>query len=130
MENFPLKKETYAIIGVCMEVQRTLGFGFSEVIYKDAMEVEFISNNVLYQREEELSVTYKSKTLQHRFFADFTCYNLLVIEVKSSDKGIADDHVAQTLNYLRVSGYTIGLIINFGKRRLEYKRLISNSAEQ
>ena len=72
MDNFPLKKETYQIIGVCMEVQRTLGYGFLEAVYKDAMEIEFGANNFLYCREEELSVNYKGKKLQHRFFADFS----------------------------------------------------------
>lgn len=126
MDNFPLKNETYEIIGVCMEVQRTLGFGFSEVIYKDAMEMEFITNKLFYRREDELSVIYKGKKLQHEFLADFVCYDRIIIEVKSCDKGISEDHTAQTLNYLRVSGNSVGLIINFGKRRLEYKRLISN----
>ncbi len=127
MDNFPQKKETYEIIGVCMEVQRTLGYGFSEAVYKDAMEMEFGTNKLLHRREEELSVNYKGKKLQHRFFADFICYDQVILEVKSSDKGITEDHMAQTLNYLRVSNHTIGLIINFGKRRLEYKRLISSA---
>ena len=130
MENFPLKNETYEIIGTCMEVQRTLGYGFSEVIYKDAMEMEFISNNFLFRREDELSVLYKGKILKHRFFADFICNDQIIVEVKSCDKGITDDHVAQILNYLRVSGKSIGLIVNFGKRRLEYKRFISNAVIQ
>ena len=130
MDNFPLKKETYQIIGVCMEVQWTLGYGFSEAVYKDAMEMEFGTNNLLYRREEELSVNYKGKKLQHRFFADFICYNQIILEVKSCDKGITEDHLAQTLNYLRVSGHTIGWIINFGKRRLEYRRLISIAGSQ
>ena len=52
MDNFPLKEETYEIIGACMEVQRTLGYGFSEVIYKDAMEMEFIDNKFLHRRED------------------------------------------------------------------------------
>ncbi|MGZ8558262.1 MAG: GxxExxY protein [Chitinophagaceae bacterium] len=126
-KNFLLKNETYELIGVCMEVQRTLGYGFSEVIYKDAMEMEFIDNKLLHCREDELSVMYKGKKLPHKFFADFICYDQVIIEVKSCDKGITDDHIAQTLNYLRVSGYPVGLIINFGKRRLEYKRLISTA---
>lgn len=113
-----------------MEVQRTLGFGFSEVIYKDAMEMEFLANDFLYRREDELSVIYKGKKLQHRFFADFICYDQIIIEVKSCDKGITDDYIAQTLNYVRVSGNNVGLIVNFGKRRLEYKRLISNNVIQ
>jgi len=130
MENFPLKNETYEIIGVCMEVQRTLGFGFSEVIYKDAMEMEFIANNFFYLREDELSIMYKGQKLKHKFFADFTYNGQVIVEVKSCDKGITEDHIAQILNYLRVSGNNVGLIVNFGKRRLEYKRLISNNVMQ
>jgi len=71
-----------------------------------------------------LQVDYKGSKRKHSFFADFICFEKIIVEVKSSDKGITDDHIAQTLNYLRVSGNTIGLIINFGKRRLEHKRLI------
>ena len=113
-----------------MDVQRTLGFGFSEIVYKDAIEVEFIANNFLYQREKELSVTYKGQKLRHRFLADFIYNAQVIIEVKSCDKGIIQDHIAQTLNYLRVSGSSVGLIINFGKSRLEYKRLISSNVIQ
>ena len=129
MENFPLKKETYSIIGLCMEVQKTLGFGFAEIIYKDAMEVEFGNNGLLYIREPGLPVYYKGKLLKRRFFSDFICCNEIIVEVKSSEKGVTDDYIAQVLNYLRVSGNTVGLIINFGKRRLEYKRLISSFSE-
>ena len=124
MENFPLKNETYQIISLCMEVQNTLGFGFSEVIYKDAIQMEFESNELLFLREPELTVLYKGKLLQHRFFADFICYSTIIIEVKSSENGITDDYIAEALNYLKVTANTIGLIINFGKRRLEHKRLI------
>ena len=124
MEHFPLKIETYQIIGLCMDVQKTLGFGFSEAVYKDAMELEFLDAPLPYLRERELAVEYKGRILRHRFIADFLCFKKIIIEVKSSDNGISDDHIAQTLNYLRVSDNDIGLIINFGKRRLEYKRLI------
>ncbi len=124
MENFLFKDETYQIIGICMDVQKTLGYGFSEAVYKDAMELEFIDAPLRYLRERELAVEYKGRILRHRFIADFLCYEKIIVEVKSSDAGISDDYIAQTLNYLRVSDNTIGLIINFGKRRLEYKRLI------
>lgn len=124
MDNFIFKKETYRVIGLCMEVQKTLGLGFSEAVYKDAMEIELVSAEVPYSRETELSVEYKTKKLKHKFFADFICYENIIVEVKSSDKGIIDDYIAQTLNYLRVSGNAVGLIINFGKRKLEYKRLV------
>lgn len=125
MELFPLKEETYGLIGLCMEIQKTLGFGFSEIIYKDAMEIEFENNEILYSRESEMAVDYKGIELRHRFVADFVLDNSVIVEVKTSDKGITDDHIAQVLNYLRVSNKAIGMIINFGTRRLEFKRLIS-----
>ena len=103
---------------------KTLGYGFSEIVYKDAMEEEFISDSIPHQREAEMMVNYKGKTLRHRFVADFFCFEEIIIEVKSSDKGITDNHIAQTLNYLRVSGFSVGLLVNFGKRKLEYKRLV------
>jgi GxxExxY protein len=118
------KDEVYEIIGVCMEVHRALGFGFLEVIYKDAMELEFIESQIEFTREDEHSVNYKGKTLKHKFCADFTVNNNIIIEVKASKDGLPADAVSQTLNYLKVSGFRLGVLINFGKTRLEYKRLI------
>lgn len=126
-ELFPLQQETYRLIGICMEVQRTLGYGFSEVIYKDAMELEFIDNELAYQRGKKYSVSYKNKQLGHQFYVDFACFDRVIVEVKSSDKGITPDHVAQILNYLKVTGCEVGLLVNFGRRKLEYQRFILTS---
>ncbi len=119
-----LKEEVYTIVGYCIEVWKTLGFGFSEVVYKDAMETEFIEDRLPYIREEELPVYYKGKILRHRFRADFTLFDNIIVEVKSGEEGINDAVVSQTLNYLKASGCRIGLIINFGKTKMEHKRLI------
>jgi GxxExxY protein len=127
LELFPLRQETYQLIGICMEVQRTLGYGFSEVIYKDAMELEFIDNELAYHREKKYSVSYKNRQLEHLFYVDFSCFDQVIVEVKSSDKGITPDHVAQILNYLKVTGCEVGLLINFGRRKLEYQRFILTS---
>jgi GxxExxY protein len=107
-----------------MEVQRVLGFGFSEVIYKDALEAEFLEDKLPHTREKEMEVMYKGIKLKHKFLADYLCHDKIIIEVKSADKGIIDEHIAQTLNYMRVSGCPVGIIVNFGKKRLEYKRLV------
>lgn len=107
-----------------MEVQNTLGFGFSEIIYKDALESEFHAVSLPYLREKEFQVKYKEKILAHKFYADYLCYENIIVEIKSTDKGIIDEYVAQILNYMRASGCKVGLIINFGKKRLEYKRLV------
>jgi GxxExxY protein len=118
------KNEVYEIIGACMEVHRTLGFGFLEVIYKDAMELEFIERKIEFTRENEHSVNYKGKTLKHKFFADFTINKNIIVEVKAGKEGLSADATTQTLNYLKVSGFRLGVLFNFGKTRLEYKRLI------
>ena len=119
-----LKEEVYAIVGYCIDVWKTLGYGFSEVIYKDAMEIDFIEEGVPHKREDELSVFYKGKILIHKFKADFTAFDKIIIEVKSSEDGINNTVLSQTLNYMKASGCRIGLIINFGKSKMEYKRLI------
>lgn len=69
-EYFPLKDETDAIIHLGFEVYNTLGFGFLEIVYKDALEYEFIKNEILYNREKEYCVHYKDTILKHRFYAD------------------------------------------------------------
>lgn len=118
------KNEVYEIIGFCMEVHRSLGFGFLEVIYKDAIELEFIESKIEFTREDEYFVNYKGKILKHRFYADFTVNDNIIIEIKSNKDGISADAVTQTLNYLKVSGFRLALLINFGKTRLECKRLV------
>jgi GxxExxY protein len=118
------KEEVYAIIGYCIEVWKVLGYGFSEIIYKEAREQELIDNIVPHIREDELSVYYKRKRLKHKFKTDFTLFENIIIEVKVGDEGIIDKMISQTLNYLKASGCRIGLIINFDKTGVVYKRLI------
>lgn len=124
MENFIAKEETYQIIGICMEVHRELGFGFSEIVYKDAIEIEAISKAIRVERERVFDVNYKGKTLRHKFYADFVMFDNVIVEIKACQNGISEVHVAQTLNYLKASGSSVGLIINFGKKSLEHKRLV------
>jgi len=124
MEQIIYKSEAYKIICACMEVHNTLGYGFLEVVYRDAMEIEFLQRNMNYRREEEHSIEYKGSLLKHKFFADFTLFDEIIIEVKACKDGITDEAIAQTLNYLKASGLRLALIINFGKTSLEYKRLV------
>jgi GxxExxY protein len=115
---------TYAIIGACMKVHRFLGKGFLEIVYKDAMQIEFANADIDFNREQEFEINYKGIILPHKFFADFFVMNNVIVEVKNAKDGICNDHVAQTLNYLKVSGCSVGLIVNFGKPSFEYKRLV------
>lgn len=119
------RSETFQIIGLCMEVHRLLGSGFSEIVYKDALEAEAAMNNVMIQREKEFSIPYKGIKLKHKYFADFVMFENIIVEIKAINKnGITDEHIAQTLNYMKASGSRVGLIVNFGMKSLEYKRLV------
>ncbi|MGG9963988.1 GxxExxY protein [Ferruginibacter sp. SUN106] len=124
MSEFLFKQETYEIIGLCMEVHRILGNGFSEIVYKDAMVIEAKLREFAIEREKKYEIVYKEKILPHHFFADFVFFDEIIVEIKAIDKEINDEHIAQTLNYLKISDCRVGLIINFGRKSLEYKRLI------
>lgn len=124
MEKFLFKDETYSIIGICMEVHKHLGHGFLEIVYKDAIEYEARKKLIPYSREKEYLIEYKEVILPYKFYADFVLFDNIIVEVKAAEGGISDAFVAQMLNYLRASKCRIGLIINFGRNKLEYKRMI------
>jgi GxxExxY protein len=122
-EYFPLKDETDAIIRLGFEVYNALGFGFLEIVYKDALEYEFRQNDILFEREKEYIVQYKDIILKHKFFADFIVFNSVILEVKAKD-GIANDDMSRAINYLKCSNCKVGLILNFGRSKLEIKRIV------
>lgn len=123
MTDIIYKEESFKIIGLCMEVHNNLGKGFLEIVYKDALEYEFRKSNIPFEREKEYVVNYKEIVLPHKFYADFVVFDKIILEVKGM-VGIADEHIAQTLNYLKVSGCKLGLIVNFGELSLQYKRIV------
>ncbi|MFQ6600586.1 GxxExxY protein [Flavobacterium sp. C3NV] len=117
------EKETYKIIGICMEVHNNLGPGLLEIVYKDALEIEFRENNIPFKREKEYSIEYKGKILPHKFYADFIINEDIVLEVKAI-KEFSSEHIAQILNYIKLSGSELGLLINFQTKSLQHKRFI------
>lgn len=117
------KEESYTIIGLCMEVHNQLGHGFSEIVYKDALEMEFKENDIFYEREKEYLVSYKGKLLKHKFYADFVVFDKIILEIKCV-KELVDEHISQALNYLKVSDTKLTLLVNFAKGKLHYKRII------
>ncbi|MES2847577.1 MAG: GxxExxY protein [Bacteroidota bacterium] len=123
IDDFPLKDETDFIIGRAYEIHRLLGFGFAEIVYKDAFEIEFVDNDTLYKREKEYTVSYKGRILKHKFFSDFVVFDNVILEVKAKS-AIAEEDYAQTINYLKCSGCKVGLILNFGRNKLEIKRVV------
>ena len=123
-EYYYKKDENYKIIGICMEVHRLLGPGLLEIIYKDALEIEFKNHNIPYEREKVYDIEYKGIILPHKFYADFVVYNDIILEIKSV-KEISNDHLAQTLNYMKLADTPVGIIANFQNKSLVHKRLIN-----
>ena len=123
MEDYYLKNETYKIIGICMEVHKILGKGHSEKVYGDAIEFEFKSNEVKYQRESKFNIYYKEIVLPSYYFADFVVFDEIRLEIKAIQE-LSSSEIKQTLNYLAASQNKIGLLVNFGEDSLKYKRII------
>ncbi len=123
MTQLILKEEAFQIIGKCMEVHNNLGHGFLEIVYKDALEYELKKAGIPYQREKEYKVLYKDIILPHKFYADFVVFNSIILEVKGVS-ALTDEFTAQCINYLKVSGNRLALLVNFGDLRLNYKRIV------
>jgi len=117
------KEESYEIIGKCMEVHQELGHGFLEIVYKDALQILFERSEIFYEREKAYPIYFQKVLLPHQFYADFVVYDKIILEIKGIST-LNDEHIAQTINYLKVSGNRLGLLVNFGRDKLEYKRLV------
>ncbi len=117
------KDEAFKIVGCCMEVHRELGKGHDEVIYKDALEIEFQRQGISFRREQEFKLTYKGVVLPHKYFADFVVMDKIILEAKAIEC-LTDSHIKQTLNYLAASKLKLGLLVNFGEDSLNYKRVV------
>ncbi len=119
-----LKNEAYRITGICMEVYRYLGYGFLEKVYKDAIEVEAIKQAIAYEKEKKFTIMYKGVVLPSHFYADFVLFDELILQITTHANGVPAAFLPQLLNYLKISGCKTGLLINFGRKGMEYKRLV------
>lgn len=122
-DNFPHRNETDLIINAAIEVHKDLGCGFLEIVYKDALCIELESRGYHYEREKLYPVYYRDILLPHSFYADFIVFDSVIVEVKSKN-GIANEDLAQTINYLKCSDCNVGLVLNFGKATLEIRRVV------
>lgn len=123
MNDLVYKDETYLIIGVAMEVHRELGPGFLEAVYQEAFEMELIRQNISYEREKTLNIYYKNAKLKKEYCADFFCFDKIIVELKALSE-LNSVHESQILNYLTATKTKVGLLINFGQKSLQYKRMI------
>ena len=118
--------KSYLIIGAAMAVHQELGHGFLEGVYQEALEKEFINRNIPFKSEAPIIIYYKDKPLTKCYYADFICYDEIIIEIKTLSS-LKNDHRAQILNYLTATKLKLGLLINFGTSSLEYQRIIKEN---
>ena len=118
------KDESYKIIGTAFKVYNTLGAGFLEAVYQEALEIEFQRQGIPYEREKELKIQYDGIELKQTYKADFVCFGKIIVELKAVS-ALEDAHRSQVYNYLHATNYKLGLLLNFGcPDELEYERKV------
>lgn len=119
-----LKDEAYRIIGACFEVYNEKGCGFVEPVYQECLEIELGLQTIPFVSQTELALFYKGRPLQQKYKPDFICFGAVVVEIKAVSE-LIDEHRAQVHNYLKATGYRLGLLVNFGNYpKLEYERIV------
>jgi GxxExxY protein len=117
------KELTGKVIGAAMEVHTVLGCGFLEAVYQEALEIEMKLRGIRFSRQPEIKIQYKCQTLSKTYQPDLLVEDRLVVELKALDRfGAAEE--LQLLNYLKATGLKVGLLINFGGKSLEWKRMV------
>ena len=107
-----------------MHVYNTLGPGFLEAVYQEALELEFVKRNISYEREKELTISYDGIVLKQTYRADFVCYANIIVELKAVSH-LDDSHRSLVFNYLKATGLKLGLLFNFGNANgLEFERKV------
>lgn len=122
-EDFLYEKETYQIIGAMLEVHKTLGCGFLEAVYQEALSIEFEKQNIPFVKEKKLILFYKGIQIEKFYIADFVCFDKIIVELKALS-ALTSTHDSIMINYLKATKLKVGLLANFGERSLKHKRLI------
>ena len=118
-----LKEESFAIQGALFSVYREMGCGFLEAVYQEALEREFIIQEIPYRSQPVVEIMYKGKPLDKTYQPDFICYEEIIVENKAISM-LTGVEESQIINYLKATGLKVGLLINFGAKSLEHKRFV------
>ena len=117
------KEEVYTIVGAAMEVYNVLGSGFLEAVYQEALELELMYREIPFESQKELHISYKEQFLRKTYIADFVVLGKVIVEIKALNL-LTTLEQAQLLNYLKVTGFKVGVLLNFGAEgKLEWKRM-------
>ena len=122
VDNVVLKDLSFRVMSAAFEVHNALGFGFLENVYERALLKELLLRGISAETQKEIKVSYKGEEVGS-YYADIVVNNEMILELKAAEY-LNRLHEAQILNYLKATGYKLGLLINFGKEKVEYKRFI------
>ena len=122
--NIIYRDESYRIMGACFEVYKEKGCGFVEPVYQECLELELGLQGILFQPQVGLALAYKGRPLKQKYVPDFICFEKIILEIKAVSQ-LNDEHRAQVHNYLRATGYKLGLLVNFGHYPgVEHERIV------
>ena len=116
-------EESYKITGAIYEVHKELGPGLLEKVYQEALEKELNLQGIPFEREKSFTIMYKGEALEQKYIADFVCYDKIVVEQKAVDE-LLPLHTAQVINYLAITGYQLGLLVNFNAKKITPERIV------
>lgn len=112
--------KVYQVVGAAMEVHRQLNCGFNELIYQEALAIEFGLRDIPFEREKYIEVEYKGRKLTKYYKADFICFGDIIVELKALPI-IGEKEIGQVVGYLRATGFEKGLLLNFGESSLKFR---------
>jgi len=119
------RDECYKVMGACFEVYRENGCGFVEPVYQECLALELASQQIPFQEQVELNLKYKGQTLTQTYKPDFVCFETIIVEIKAVS-ALNDKHRAQVQNYLKVTDFKLGLLVNFGHYpKVEWERIVN-----
>lgn len=116
-------KESYKITGALYEVHKELGPGLLEKVYQEALEKELRMQGIPFEREKHFNISYKGEALDQMYIADFVCYDKIIVELKAVDT-LLPIYTAQVINYLAITGYKLGLLVNFNTVQIKPERIV------
>ena len=116
-------EESFKINGAIYEVHKALGPGLLEKVYQEALEKELKFQGIPFEREKSFTITYKGEELEQKYIADFVIYDKIVVELKAVDE-LLPVHTAQVINYLAITGYKLGLLVNFNDSHIHPERIV------
>ena len=118
------EEETFALRGAAFEVYKEMSNGFLEAVYQECYEKELAEKGIPFVAQPELKLVYKDQPLQQTYKPDLICYRKIIVELKAT-KEISHEHKAQVINYLKATGFKLGMILNFGHYpKMQIERLI------